>query len=66
MWQTDTIIAINTLSGHVDRVIDASTLQTYEGVSDANVLNGIAYIKASDSFLVTGKLWPLMFEVVFE
>ena len=66
MWQTDTIIAIDTSSGHVDRVIDASALQTYEGVSDANVLNGIAYIKASDSFLVTGKLWPLMFEVVFE
>ena len=66
MWQTDTIIAIDTSSGHVDRVIDASALQTYEGVSDANVLNGIAHIKASDSFLVTGKLWPLMFEVVFE
>ena len=66
MWQTDTIIAIDTSSGHVDRIIDASALQTYEGVSDANVLNGIAYIKASDSFLVTGKLWPLMFEVVFE
>ena len=66
MWQTDTIIAIDTSSGHVDRVIDASALQTYEGVSDANVLNGIAYIKASDSFLVTGKFWPLMFEVVFE
>ena len=66
MWQTDTIIAIDTSSGHVDRVIDASALQTYEGVSDADVLNGIAYIKASDSFLVTGKLWPLMFEVVFE
>ena len=66
MWQTDTIIVIDTSSGHVDRVIDASALQTYEGVSDANVLNGIAYIKASDSFLVTGKLWPLMFEVVFE
>ena len=66
MWQTDTIIAIDTSSGHVDRIIDASTLQTYEGVSDANVLNGIAYIKASDSFLVTGKFWPLMFEVVFE
>ena len=66
MWQTDTIIAIDTSSGHVDRVIDASALQTYEGVSVANVLNGIAYSKASDSFLVTGKLWPLMFEVVFE
>ena len=66
IWQTDTIIGIDTSSGHVDRVIDASTLQTYEGVSVANVLNGIAYSKASDSFLVTGKLWPLMFEVVFE
>ena len=53
-------------SGHVDAVIDASVLQTYEGVSDANVLNGIAYIKASESFLLTGKLWPLMFEVVFD
>ncbi len=66
IWQTDTIIGIDTSSGHVDRVIDASALQTYEGVSVANVLNGIAYSKASDSFLVTGKLWPLMFEVVFE
>ena len=66
MWQTDTIIAIDTSSGHVDRVIDASALQTYEGVSVANVLNGIAYSSASESFLVTGKLWPLMFEVVFE
>ena len=66
MWQTYTIIGIDTSSGHVDRVIDASALQTYEGVSVANVLNGIAYSKASDSFLVTGKLWPLMFEVVFE
>jgi len=66
MWQTNTIIAIDTASGHVDMVIDASALQTYEGVSDADVLNGIAYIKASDSFLITGKLWPLMFEVVFE
>ncbi len=66
MWQTDTIIAIDTSSGHVDTIIDASVLQTYEGVSDADVLNGIAYNKASDSFLLTGKLWPLMFEVIFE
>ena len=66
MWQTNTIVAIDMSSGHVDAVIDASVLQTYEGVSDANVLNGIAYIKASESFLLTGKLWPLMFEVVFD
>jgi glutamine cyclotransferase len=66
MWQTNTIIAINKASGHVEKVIDASGLQTYEGVSDANVLNGIAYNKESDSFLLTGKLWPTMFEVIFE
>ena len=66
MCQTNTIVAIDMSSGHVEAVIDASVLQTYEGVSDANVLNGIAYIKASESFLLTGKLWPLMFEVVFD
>ena len=37
MWQTDTIIGIDTSSGHVDSVIDASALQTYEGVSVAIV-----------------------------
>ncbi len=66
MWQTNTIISIDKASGHVDKVIDASDLQAYEGVSDANVLNGIAYNKESASFLLTGKLWPLMFEVVFD
>lgn len=30
------------------------------------VLNGIAYIKSRDSFLVSGKLWPTMFEIKFD
>ena len=32
----------------------------------ADVLNGIAYDEASKAFLLTGKLWPSMFVVVFE
>ncbi|NLE51952.1 MAG: glutaminyl-peptide cyclotransferase, partial [Chloroflexi bacterium] len=29
------------------------------------VLNGIAYDPENDVFLITGKLWPKMFEVRF-
>lgn len=28
-----------------------------------NVLNGIAYNKASDTFFFTGKMWDLVFEI---
>ena len=28
-----------------------------------NVLNGIAYYKENDSFLITGKMWDFLFEV---
>lgn len=31
-----------------------------------DVFNGIAYVKNKKSFLVTGKNWPVIFEVVFE
>ena len=30
------------------------------------VLNGIAYIKSRDSFLIFGKLWPTIFEIKFD
>ena len=30
------------------------------------VLNGIAYIKDRDSFLVSGKLWGTIFEIKFD
>ncbi len=67
VWLTDTIVRIDPSSGNVDAVIDASGLLAPEerpGDEDA-VLNGIAYDSVSDTFLLTGKLWPWMFEVRF-
>jgi glutamine cyclotransferase len=65
VWLTDTIVRIDPSSGRVDAVIDASGLLAPDqqpGDEDA-VLNGIAYDPTSQTFLLTGKLWPEMFEV---
>ncbi len=67
VWQTTTIVAINADSGDVEASVDARNLVPagYEGDSGA-VLNGIAYNPESDTFWVTGKLWPVLYEVTFE
>lgn len=67
VWLTDTIVRVDPSSGHVDAVIDASGLlapQERPGDEDA-VLNGIAHDSVTDTFVLTGKLWPWMFEVHF-
>jgi glutamine cyclotransferase len=50
-------------------VIDASGLLTPEEIKTINsadgVLNGIAYSPQKQDFLITGKLWPWLFEVQF-
>ncbi len=66
IWRTDTIVEINPATGDVTAVIDASGLLDDAGRAGADVLNGIAYDEASKAFLLTGKLWPSMFVVVFE
>lgn len=66
IWRTDTIVEINPTTGDVTAVIDASGLLDDAGRAGADVLNGIAYDEASEAFLLTGKLWPSMFVVVFE
>ncbi len=72
VWMTDLILRINKINGVVTGVIDASSL--YEHFSDeekaginpsAEVLNGIVYLEESDTFLITGKNWPKMFEVTW-
>lgn len=65
IWQTDTIVQIDKESGRVVAVIDATGLLTAEERSLTDVLNGIVYLPESDTFLITGKLWPKMFEVRF-
>ncbi len=66
VWQTDTIVRIDPRDGRVTAVVDARGLLTAEEQRTANVLNGIAWMPDSGHFLVTGKHWPWLFEVVFE
>jgi glutamine cyclotransferase len=66
VWYTDRIVRIDKATGEVSAVIDASNLMTPEEraeLSSDAVLNGIAYNADEDTFLLTGKLWPSMFEV---
>ncbi len=65
VFGSDQIVRIDPLSGRVAAVIDASGLLTPRQRRAADVLNGIAFDPASGRFLVTGKLWPRMFEVEF-
>jgi len=68
VWQTNNILRIDKASGLTTGLIDATSLITdaqRAALPSGGVLNGIAYDPAHDDFLVTGKLWPWMFEVTF-
>lgn len=63
VWQTPFIVKIDPANGKVVGRMDLSSLgqeiSKFNGSFD--VLNGIAYEKKSKLFLVTGKLWPVLF-----
>lgn len=65
IWQRDEILRIDRKSGRVTATIDASGLLSRAEARRADVLNGIAYKPESKTFLLTGKLWPHVFEVEF-
>jgi glutamine cyclotransferase len=68
VWYTDNILRIDPATGRVIAVIDAAGLLTPKEAADAGrdgVLNGIAYNPQRDTFWITGKLWPWMYEVRF-
>ncbi len=62
---SDSIARIEPQSGRVAALIDASGLLTAGERRAADVLNGIAYDAEERVFLLTGKYWPKMFEVIF-
>ena len=64
VWQTDTIVRIDPSNGNVTALIDAAGLLGADAGA-VDVLNGIAYDPTTKTFLLTGKLWPTMFEVRF-
>ena len=67
-WNTDYIFRIDKFTGEITAIIDASTLlSTAERaeLASGSVLNGIAWNPQSETFYITGKNWPKLFEVVF-
>jgi glutaminyl-peptide cyclotransferase len=66
VWRTDTIVRIDPATGRLTATIDASgLLPSGQRVNDEAVLNGIAYDATRETFLLTGKFWPALFEVRF-
>ncbi len=64
VWQTDRIARIDPATGRVTAWLDLTGLLTEEDrTPSASVLNGIAHDPATDRVFVTGKLWPLLFEI---
>lgn len=68
IWTTEYIMKIDKTNGVVEALIDATNLREYKQEDESytpSYLNGIAYLPESDTFLLTGKKWPRMFEVRF-
>jgi glutaminyl-peptide cyclotransferase len=65
IWTTDRIVRIDLASGAVTARIDATPLhdEILQRGGQPDVLNGIAWRPEAGTFLVTGKLWPVLFEV---
>lgn len=73
IYQTDHIVKINKETGKAESFIDASQL-LLDGfqlmsqnqvalLQQRNVLNGISYDTDTGDFMLTGKLWPVLFVV---
>lgn len=67
VWMTSTIVRINPESGAVTGMLNlrAFTPDSVAGSNDA-VLNGIAYDRDSGRIFVTGKMWPVLYEIVLD
>lgn len=63
IWQKDAIAVINPQSGAVEAVLDLTALRAKVTNKEAEVLNGIAYNKKTNTIFVTGKNWNKTFEI---
>lgn len=65
VWESPTIVGIDPDSGEVEAVIDATSLveSVDVGIPAEDVLNGIAFDEDTGHYFLTGKRWPLVFEV---
>ena len=63
IWQKDAIAVINPKTGAVKAVLDLSALRAKVTNKEAEVLNGIAFNKKTNTLFVTGKNWNKTFEI---
>lgn len=66
VWGDNRMVRIDPGTGEVTGTVDLRTLFPllgWEPGTPIDVLNGIAHDPESDTFLVTGKLWPKLFEI---
>jgi glutaminyl-peptide cyclotransferase len=64
IWQTPQIARIDPKTGNVTSWVDIADLVPSTSVGDTvDVANGIAYDSVADRIFVTGKRWPLLYEI---
>ncbi|MFH5802515.1 glutaminyl-peptide cyclotransferase [Alienimonas sp. DA493] len=64
VWYSPHIARIDPATGEVTGWLDGSELVRLSGVNDREkVLNGIAWDEQGERLLLTGKLWPAVYEV---
>jgi glutaminyl-peptide cyclotransferase len=64
IWLTDDIVRIDPATGGVRGWIDLSGILPDElRTPTTDVLNGIAYDIEGDRLFVTGKNWPMLYEI---
>jgi glutaminyl-peptide cyclotransferase len=68
IWQQDRIACINLENGRVIAWLDMESLarQARNQSAEAEVMNGIAYDEATGRLWVTGKNWPVLYELRLE
>lgn len=66
VYQTDEIVRVDPRNGEVTAIVNASGLLNPQERTRAEALNGIAYDPDTETFFLTGKLWPKIFRVVLE
>ena len=66
VWLTDRIARISPNTGQVNAWIDLSSLwpNAERPRPDEQVLNGIAYDKATRRIYITGKKWPRLYQII--
>lgn len=64
VWTTNRIVRVSPATGTVNAVVDLENLWPMsQRRPPADVLNGIAYDKALRRIFITGKKWPLVYQI---